>query len=281
MDKADGSLGILFPMPRGEDGYQHYEIATRGSFESEQAKHATRLWQEVYAEHYEDTLEALDEAYTFLFEIVYPSNRIVLDYGDMDDLILLGAVQNENGYYCSPQYAKSILDWHGPVVETYNYNTISDALAQMGRKNKEGYVIRSHNFMVKVKEPDYLELHKLVTNASPKTVWEQLKAGKSKSQIVSNFPDEFHDYIGSMIDPLMESYERRFSEIYNGFSLIQKSAFDEYGIIPSRAEWASLIKKHPDKRYFFLLLDNKSIRDVLWGELRPRDMEVAREQVAS
>lgn len=284
MDKADGSLGILFPMPRGEDGYQHYEVATRGSFESEQAKHATALWRRDYADYYEETLEALDEAYTFLFEIVYPANRIVLDYGGMDDLILLGAVQNENGYYCSPQYAKSVLEWFGPVVETYDYNTISDALTNMGRKNAEGYVIRSHNFMVKVKEPDYLELHKLVTNASPKTVWEQLRAGKSETQIISAFPDEFHDYIKSMIKPLKDAYEARVSEIYNNYSVasanVAKAKSNSVDMSISRRDYAHEFKKWKDARYFFLLLDNKSIRDVLWTELRPKEAPIAGDTVS-
>ncbi len=43
-DKQDGSLGILFPT--GDGGHA---VATRGSFASEQAQHATVLWQERYA----------------------------------------------------------------------------------------------------------------------------------------------------------------------------------------------------------------------------------------
>lgn len=276
MDKADGSLGILYPMPRGEDGYQHYAIATRGSFTSEQAYLATfKIWNERYAERYETVLEALDEAYTFLFEIIYPSNRIVLNYGDMEDLILLGAVQNENGYYFGPQYAKAILDWKGPVVETFEYNTISDALAHTDRPNAEGFVIRSHNFMVKIKQPDYLELHRLVTNASPKTCWEQLRAGRSKSEIISNFPDEFHDYIGSMIDPLVEQFGARLEQILRGYQDLTLEVFDESDRDPfteiARGEYAKVFKRSQDARYYFLLLDGRSIGSVLWNEIKPRE----------
>src|SRR3954469_17993310 len=80
-DKADGSLGVLFPTPDG------WAVATRGSFDSEQARHATKVWRSRYAGSFQPP-----EGLTLLFEIIYPGNRIVLDYGDLDDLVLLGAV---------------------------------------------------------------------------------------------------------------------------------------------------------------------------------------------
>jgi RNA ligase len=42
-DKADGSLAILYPTPDG------HAIATRGSFASEQAQHASAVYRERYA----------------------------------------------------------------------------------------------------------------------------------------------------------------------------------------------------------------------------------------
>lgn len=275
MDKADGSLGIVYPVhdPYFTDNVNEFAVATRGSFASEQAIHATAVLQDRYS-HIFPALSQNDPRrevllnYTFLFEIIYPSNRIVLDYGDTDDLMLLGAVENQTGYYLSPLVAQAMIGWDGPVVEVYEYKSISDALGAMGRKNKEGYVIRSHNFMVKVKEPDYLELHRLVTNASPKTVWEQLKAGKSKTEIVSAFPDEFHDYIGAMIDPLIAAHDARTDEILDGYASVVDSYMSS-GVPFDRGAFARSIAKAADKRYYFLLLDNKPISDVLWTELKP------------
>jgi len=272
MDKADGSLGILYPLPRETSGLQHYAISTRGSFSSTQAVVGTEIWSRLYADRYETVLEALDETYTFLFEIIYPSNRIVLDYGDMYDLILLGAVQQENGYYLGPQHAKSLLDWKGPVVETYNFTNISEALGAMGRKNKEGYVIRRNNFLVKVKEPDYLDLHRLVTNCSPRTVWEQLRDGKTESEIVSAFPDEFHAMVRGFIKPLQNKFDNRFSEIQAGFSrAVEKvtKQFEDSPTFPSRADFAREFKRHDDAKFYFNLLDNRPIREVLWSSLKP------------
>lgn len=263
MDKADGSLGILYPTPDG------YGIATRGSFTSEQAIHACGIWKDKYHENRPyDT--PIIPGYTYLFEIVYPENRIVLDYGDMDNLILLGAVENTTGYYYGPGVASAYLDWAGPVVDVMPYKTISEANGHLERANAEGYVIRSHNFMVKLKQPDYLELHRLVTNASPKTVWEQLKAGKSKSEIVSAFPDEFHAYVGGMIDPLLDQFAERLASILAGYQNVMESYMSE-GDEFDRGEFARHIRRAGDKKYYFLLLDHKPIRDVLWAELKPRE----------
>lgn len=269
MDKADGSLGILYPLPRDADGQQRYAISTRGSFQSKQAAMGTAIWDWKYHQ-YEEILEALDEQYTFLFEIIYPSNRIVLDYGDMEDLILLGGVQQENGYYIGPQHAASILEWKGPVVESYDFPNISAAIGAMGRKNKEGYVIRRNNFLVKIKEPDYLDLHRLVTNCSPRTVWEKLREGKSRTEIVSAFPDEFHKMVDGFIKPLQDRFDKRYAEIMQGYDashvrFMQKTQGEEF----NRGDYARFIAKNPDKGYYFSLLDNRPIREVLWTSLKP------------
>ncbi len=47
---------------------------------------------------YRDTFEKIEKDKTYLFEIIYPENRIVIDYGDSDDLILLSIINNETGF---------------------------------------------------------------------------------------------------------------------------------------------------------------------------------------
>lgn len=89
--KHDGSLGIFWAY-EGSVG-----IATRGSFASEQALHAS---EHILSDEYS---EAREEAFsksidlTYISEIIYPQNRIVLSYGDEDRLIPLGYVSNLTG----------------------------------------------------------------------------------------------------------------------------------------------------------------------------------------
>jgi RNA ligase len=274
MDKADGSLGILYPDGDG------YAVATRGSFTSDQAIHASKVWKEKY-----DGLHPMGGV-TPLFEIIYPENRIVLNYDGMDDLILLGAVTND-GYYQGPQHAKSqffmyvdgvmtFTEWPGPVVEVFNYANISEALAHTDRPNAEGYVIRSHNFLVKLKQPDYLDLHRIVTNLTPKTVWERLRDGRTVADICGDMPDEFHSMVRGYADPILKRYEERAQEIMDGFweargRVVAKSSHTPEAI--PRAEFAKVFSKHKDSGYYFAMLDGKTDRVMtnLWNELKPKE----------
>lgn len=75
-NKEDGSLGIIYLRPDGL-----LSVATRGSFESDQALHARALLE---THDTGDWWALIGMGYTPLVEIVYPDNRIVLDYGGAD-----------------------------------------------------------------------------------------------------------------------------------------------------------------------------------------------------
>ncbi len=84
-EKVDGSLGIAyFP-----DAESEVEVATRGSFTSKQAQWATRFLRASGLR--------LNREYTYLFEIVYPENRIIVDYGVAERLVFLEAIRISDG----------------------------------------------------------------------------------------------------------------------------------------------------------------------------------------
>lgn len=272
MDKADGSLGILY-----NNAYNHvegnlwipdsYAIATRGSFVSDQAIHATQVWNEKYADAIPDdvmTQEVLRK-FTFLFEIVYPENRIVLDYDGMDDLILLGAVEKSTGYYVGPNVAAAMIAWPGPVVEVMPYKSITEALSHTDRKNAEGFVIRSHNFMVKIKQPDYLTLHRIVTNLSARTVWEQLASGRSVEQICNDIPDEFHAWVRELAEPLLIQFDKLYEECYSSFNNVTERVG-----VSDRKKFAIEASKSKHRAAMFMMLDGKPIREYLWKLTKPK-----------
>lgn len=193
-DKADGSLGILYPTlgltPSG------YSVATRGSFTSEQAIHATKLFNDRYGKRW-----APQPDFTFLFEIVYPGNRIVLDYGAMDDLILITAVDNLGGR--SIPDAGSWSNWPGPTVQTFEYNTFREALEAPPRPNAEGLVIHDlkSGSRIKIKQADYIALHRILTGVSARTVWEYLAVNACKHLVGKLIKRDLHwgTYLG--LDP--------------------------------------------------------------------------------
>lgn len=183
-DKLDGSLGILYPTPQG------HAIATRGSFTSDQALHATALYKARYAGSWTP-----DDGLTYLFEIVYPGNRIVVDYDDLDDLVLLDVLETATGLVAAWPW----LYWPGPKVESLGYPTLADALAAPPRSNREGLVVY---FMrtgerLKIKQDDYVALHRILTGTNARNVWEVAAVQACGAYIEE--PKHWGTYLG--IDP--------------------------------------------------------------------------------
>ena len=142
-EKMDGSLGILYWL--NDKPF----IATRGSFTSDQSQHAT----EVLYTRYQHTFDKLDKTATYLFEIIYPQNRIVVDYGAMDDLVLLTVIDNETG-------TERIEDIGFQIVKKFDGINDLLELKALEENNKEGFVIRFKNgFRVKMKFAEYVKLH--------------------------------------------------------------------------------------------------------------------------
>jgi RNA ligase len=248
-DKVDGSLGIMY-----FDGYG-WGIATRGSFASDQALHATQ----VLAKKYPDLDPPRD--WTFLFEIVYPANRIVLDYEGLDDLVLLGAVHIERGWYIGPQEAAGYLNWPGPQTEVFQYRTMREAFEAPYRPNAEGFVIRSGSKLMKIKQADYVELHRIVTNLNEKTVWELMKQGKDAQQICEPIPDEWHSWVKATYDEISRHWNDRLTEIVVEYSLITPGL--------DRKSFAAVVSKSPNKAYMFKMYDGKSISEMVMDEVKP------------
>jgi len=135
-EKLDGSLGILYR----DNGFK---IATRGSFDSEQAQWATNWLNTHYFETFPD-LTAYYNDYTLLFEIIYPKNRIVVDYEDNADLFLIAARNRFTGRYLSySELLRMNESFNFPMPKLYNFADLSDILANISilSHNNEGWVV--------------------------------------------------------------------------------------------------------------------------------------------
>jgi len=257
-DKMDGSLGILYPV----DSWREYGIATRGSFASDQALHATKVWNERYS-----LLTTAPLEYTFLFEIVYPSNRIVLDYKDMDDLVLLGAVHIERGYYLGPLHAAGVLAWPGPVTTVFPAKNMAEAFAMPPRANAEGVVVRSGTEMVKIKQVDYVELHRIVTNLTPRTVWTHLKNDGKIEELIEMVPDEWHDYLKKTAQKITEDYANLDAEVISEFlDIVGKTRGDG----DTRKAFALEATKSKHSKYMFNMYDMKPVSRMIWEDIKPK-----------
>ncbi|HEY0696637.1 MAG TPA: RNA ligase [Micromonospora sp.] len=251
-DKSDGSLGIIYPAAG------HHAVATRGSFASDQARHAT----EVLRARYPDFRPPA--GLTVLVEIVYPANRIVLDYGDLDDLVLLGAVETATGRSHGPE---AVSDWPGPVVERLAHRTLAEALAAPPRPGREGLVVHwpDTDQRVKIKYAEYVRLHRLVFGLNARVVWDVLVSGGDLDALAEPLPDEFHAWVRAVAAELTSAVEARVAAVESAYGEIIAG-------LPAggtRRDFAAQALTHPDRAALFLRLDGRDYRPLLWQQVRP------------
>jgi RNA ligase len=249
----DGSLGILYPTPDG------HAVATRGSFASDQAVHATRIWRERYAPSVRPR-----DGVTYLFEIVFPANRIVCDYGDLDDLILLGGVDLATG---TPIDSRE-LDWPGRSAATFPYATLGEALAAEPRPGAEGLIVRfpdRDGLMIKLKQEDYLALHKIVTGLNARMVWERLGLGEEVPTICAGLPDEFHGWVQKVAAELFDRRDALIAEVAAEHAKIIEGLPDGWG----RKDYAAVAGRSANRGWLFLALDGRDAAAKIWTTLKP------------
>jgi RNA ligase len=259
-DKMDGSMGVLYPAPTG------WAVATRGSFASEQAIHATAVLHDRYAE-----FRPLP-GWTVIVEIIYPANRIVVDYRGVDDLVLLGAVHIETGSTIPPDDARLAM-WTGPRTEVFPYTSLAAALAAPPRANAEGYVVhvRSTDERIKIKQADYVALHRIVTGLTARSVWQHLVDTKPLAELITPLPDEFHGWVRDVARDLIAGVDREQVRLEAEFERLR-------GLMPEgwigsekagRAVFAGVAARHRDSWAMFALLDGKDIRPKLLHAAKP------------
>lgn len=198
-DKMDGSLGILWNY-KGHQG-----ISTPGSMVSDHALYGTKLWKEKYGFQVAD-------CWTYMFEIIYPGNRVVVDYNGMEDLVLLGVRDIEDGDILAPE---EVPTWRGPKTPTFPFKTLREAVEAPDRRNAEGYVIE---FMdtgerMKLKQEDYKQLHRMVIGLTEKRVYEILHQGGTLATLYNVAPDEWHPWVHEVWKQYQTKYMLRLEEI--------------------------------------------------------------------
>jgi T4 RnlA family RNA ligase len=147
-NKMDGSL-IQFIEINGE-----ILAKSKQSFTNEQAKMAQNILDESTELKF-FVLDCWANDFYPLFELVGPSNKIVLDYPN-DNLVLI-AVRDHNGEYID-------VDKFNYKYTTKSYDLSLDEIIHSAKNDKgiEGYVVKfTDGNIVKIKTLDYLDKHRL------------------------------------------------------------------------------------------------------------------------
>ena len=254
-EKLDGSLIIAFNAGNGP------EFCTRGSFTSDQAVAASKLWQERYAD------VAWPVGVTWLFEYVAPWNRIVVSY-DQEELVMIGAIDIATGadVAVGPE-------WPGPRARVFDgFSDFDQVVAHMKEADTddaEGFVVRyvptdptGHSHRAKIKYAEYLRVHRLVTGVSTLTIWENLSSGQNFDELLDRVPDEFYDFVTTTVKHLSAQHD----ELLARAAEVAKSV---EGL--SRKEAALIVTAQSEAApgLVFGTLDQKDVSAMAWRLLRP------------
>ncbi|MFE7765832.1 T4 RnlA family RNA ligase [Streptomyces sp. NPDC057438] len=288
-DKVDGSLAVVF----------HYagrwRVASKGSFVSVQATWAQRLLDR------KDT-SGLVPGVTYLAEILYPENRIVVDYGDRRDVVLLAAFAKDG---TEVALAEAAAGWHGigsvvtvrpalPLTELLaltDGNRLPDGGAATGT-DAEGFVLRfASGVRAKAKFAEYVRLHKVLTGVTERDIWRghgiQRFAGLPAKQVaqalncsaadvvasggrpldalLEQVPDEFDAWVRGVVAGIEKQVEDRERAIDEAFRSLAPLAGD-------RGAFARAVRELPDaavRPAMFLRLDDRTTELVTYRSTRP------------
>ncbi len=262
-EKMDGSLGILF-------NYENeWILATRGSFTSPQAIKG----KEILDRH---DISAWRKDNTYLFEIIYPENRIVVDYKGEEKLVVLGAIHTETGEEIPDSSLFWTQDSGFEVVTIYKtWGEPYDLLKQEISKDKEGYVIKFKNgFRMKIKGEEYKRLHKILTNFSSKDIWELMKDDKPLDEFLDKVPDEFYNWVQQQVNSFKYGFYRireHCGKIHDYFR------YGKYGDVdpePTKKDFALHLEKCNTESYYksilFAMWDGKPYAHMIWKIMKPK-----------
>ncbi len=299
-EKMDGSLGIYFYyereltyteryklwfngnyetgmeyceeiVPNFDDPYYHptpktkggWYMATRGSFTSEQAIKG----MEIAKKYNYDRICV--PGFTYLFEIIYPENRIVVDYGKDERLVLLSIVNPEGNEI--PYEDIEMDGWD--IVNRYDGVSDYTKLKGMISNDAEGYIIRFKNGMrMKIKGDEYVRLHRILTNFSTTDIWELLMNKGDMDEFLERVPDEFDKWVKSTISELKYAFfqiSERAGKLHDGFR------YGKYGDVypePTKKEFAEFVLKQQEilRPVMFAMWDKKPYDDIIWKLIRPK-----------
>ena len=226
-------------------------------------------------------LKAFEPTITYLVEIIYPENRIVVDFGKEEKIVFLSATTPTHELHWT--YATDTFKFSGikekDIVNTEQIFDLNQELytklKSKNENNKEGFVLRffPSELRVKIKFEDYVKLHKLISGISTKSIWEMLSKNQSITELLEQVPDEFYTWMNKTI----EDFNFRFEQIltnaiwYNDYIIALKN--EENSILfQTKKDIALYIQNAVPielRSILFNMIDGKEYKQLIWKLLKP------------
>ncbi len=238
------------------------------------------------------------DRYTPVFELIHPENRIVTDYGDRQDLVLLAVFDKAEG--CRELTRAELEEF----AQQYSLNLVGtlkidknswdNALQQLHQlwegTDQEGTVVTVESggeiaFRIKVKSPEYLRIMRVMKYCTLKRT-EEL-ADLWGTVVWEVFKEKLHEKHPDLPEEVVMGYEVHFKSYEQYMDHIQSQAkeiadaysqfiLENEGKIENQKDFALSIQQRPDKSFFFLIrkfgLENSD-------EWRPKMIEQLRKKL--
>lgn len=193
-EKMDGSLGIIYYYG-GE-----WRVNTRGSFTSDQAIKGKAILDRDF-----DT-DFLMKSCTYLVEIIYPENKIIVDYGNEEKLVCLSAFNIDPEKEEDEVHPMFIGMDMAPSIKFDTIEALQQHLETLDHQ-EEGYVVRLENGeRIKFKSAEYLRVARLINHMSPLSMWKAMENGKVNVDYLEHLPEEFREEADAIVSELEAKY---------------------------------------------------------------------------
>lgn len=226
-------------------------------------------------EHFPQVLDGdLLKKYTPIFELIHPQNRIVTDYGERRDLVLLAVFDKQNG--CRELTRKELVEFSEKyglhLVGTLRVGSSNwdEALKELQQQwegtDKEGTVVTAEKngeivFRIKVKSKEYLELMRAMKFCTLNRTLELI--AELQTATWEDLKSKIHERFPNLSEEAMMGYEAHYQTIKNYNAEMARQAdsiiasYKEFIFqnpqVASQKDFALAIQDRADKSSFFLL----------------------------
>lgn len=272
LEKMDGTYIQLYYTDK-------WQVSGNGNFDND----FTDEVLELINNNYSFTSDIKFNDITYIFEYICPKSKIVINYGNVNDLYLLAIRNNFTGLFLPQEkvieYAKL---YKFKLPKRFALNNYEECLNYFNSIEEvtEGFVAYSEDFtqMVKIKSAEYVRLH-------------GLQKGISKQKLVVNYKmscfgesykeneEEFYPYI----DFVRQEIAKHCEKIYNTSLLLYDKMLNGNKNI-SRKQFTENIKANPLAKkyqsYLYLLYDRRS-KEQIYQAIVKVDEKILTQQILS
>jgi len=270
LEKLDGSMIVAW---FGRDGKWHLSTKRMVDFlpVSKFASQDKIDLAEKFRESFADFEAELNTKYWYIFEGVFPENRIVTNYEDSrHGLYLLAMRHSQSLQEVGPSGIQDIVKtWNSKNVRyprsyyVRNADAIKSLFADWP-EDAEGVVMVDANFnRIKIKQDSYVRLHHVISNVnSVRNIIDIVLNGESH-EVLSYFPE----------------MEEMFRDIEKSLNMLKRdimTIFGEFNSLPTQKDFALAVKDLPyapflfrlrkgeDLKYQFMLMGGKRLEGYLF-----------------